>query len=627
MRNRYREIAGLMTLGNLPTPVGGSMSISGGPSSPTPITIPATNNTTGYSFTANWTAGGNNTGNYFLDVFLEDGMTYVPGFNNFIVEGATSKLVSPVGGLHLYKYQARAALDIIIRPYIRTDADYQHIVTVVYIDGHSNEIANTIALITDSSATNRYKVIVPNGIYYSGRIDLTEGTFIDVIGESKAGVIIYGNDPAQTVFELGGGNVMLKDFTAIQTNAGKGCIHSDNHIGATVQIVLNVDMFSTGDAIWAFSGGLHSDQRMYCIDSYIFTQDGLAAFYHNRVESESGGTISCSLVMIDTVIESGNPLTNFALGWDNRNSGSLTDFVYVTGGNVPSFHEIAATGIGETGIYIDPSANCTHKVFDDPASELTLEQFTTLIVDNNLSYSHNSNVTEVTTISEGNKAFDNLSAGIIVFAASVKDQLRTAYSGPFVSSTTPDAAVTTFYDQSLNGRNATKNTVAPIFKATGMGLGKPALLFDISLSPVMSIATQYHTSKYMDFILVLKDVGFVNAFMDTITTGMFYHVNGTLFTSLRNPSGNASVSYSLDSANHIINIRRRGTALVDFLVDGVSVGTDSFDDNTQSYYWQDLLKNIDAYVAAISCLDGPYEYPDSEVDAVVTKLKTDWGIL
>lgn len=602
--------------------------ISSGPTSPTPETIAATNNTTGYSFTANITPGTHNTGNYFLDVFLQDGMTYVPGFNNFIVEGATSKQVSPVGGLHLYKYQARAALDIIIRPYIRTDADYQHIVTVVRIDGHSNEIANTIALITDSSATNRYKVIIPNGIYYSGRIDLTEGTFIDVVGESKAGVIIYGDDPDQTVFELGGGNVMLKDFTAIQTNAGKGCIHSDNHIGATIQIVLNVDMFSTGDAIWAFSGGLHSDQRMYCIDSYIFTQDGLAAFYHNRVESESGGTISCSLVMIDTVIESGNPLTNFALGWDNRNSGSLTDFVYVTGGNVPSFHEIAATGIGETGIYIDPSANCTHKVFDDPASELTLAQFTTLIVDNNLSYSHNSNVTDVTTISEGNKALDNITAGIIVIATSVKDQLRTAYSGSFVSSTTPDDPVDTFYDQSLNGRNASKNAVAPIYKATGMGTGKPALLFDINLSPRLSIVSEYHNSKYMDFIIMVKDVGFINAFKDTVTTGLLYHTNGTLFTSLRNPSGNAAVSYSLDSANHIINIRRRGTATINFLVDGVSVGTDAFDDNDQSYYWQDLFKDIDAYIGEAVCFDGQsYEYPDSEVNAYVTSAKTRWGIL
>lgn len=181
-----------------------------------------------------------------------------------------------------------------------------------------------------------------------------------------------------------------------------------------------------------------------------------------------------------------------------------------------------------------------------------------------------------------------------------------------VSDNTDTNPVTTWYDQSLNGRDATGITTArPTYAANGMGIGIPALHGINSPVTLMSLLAAINLGTNYDLIVVTKMTTKLVMFANSNVPGIMYlSSNGTMY-HFTTASGNVNNAHSISlNVNHYIRVRRRGTS-VKFYVDSL---TEFFSGTLGS-------NNASAFQYLFSDLHG--DNPDANVSEVVPILGTD----
>ncbi len=342
-----------------------------------PTALPATNNTTGIAFTANVQPGSNNTGTYWVDVFLADGVTYVGSWNNVQFSGLSELVNTSIYPFTQYKYRFRAGLNIIVPPTPLTNAFWQHFLTVTWTGG-SSDIETVLMSISDAALTNQYKVTV-QGTVASPKVYAESGltgfdSYVSVFAEEDYGVTINSSGGTANIFDVGGHIMTIQGFIMNQSNPGKYCTHIDSSpgIGPNV-IVRNCKMTSTGSANWATAGGLYAGQTIRFIGCDLTAEASTAkegVLFHGHTAAESGGsTVGRSLAFFNTKMR----------GQDTSNGAAITiqTITRTVGSHTVN---VGATGhgllIGENfiaSLATDPTLNGTYTVL---AGGFTANAFT-----------------------------------------------------------------------------------------------------------------------------------------------------------------------------------------------------------------------------------------------------------
>lgn len=598
-----------------------------GSPSTTPSILPSTS-VGSNSFIANWSPGVNNVA-YYLRVANDAAYTDVlTDYNNLSVGNVTSYLVNNISGLHTYYYDVYAQLNKIIPPYIRKDSDYFAIIDCLYIDGHSNEIQNTLdSLVGLASPTKRYLVrIHPQGdgspahynetnITGSGNIDLGAANFGDVY--------IDGN--TVPTLQLGADDNML--INLIVTNADTFCVHYDNVTGASNSIIYNCHLLANG-VTWALAGGLFTGQTLDVINSYVYSSNNVSANIHNNLlTGDDLGPMSYRF--FNTTFITGDPATYKNIIYENRGSAQTADLIYITGGSCPSISVVnVSAGASETYDYIDPSANCTDKSFVDPSKNLTLTQLTTFLTDNPISFSQYSGTASATTTSEGTKPLDNKTTGTIAFAYSLQ-QLRTNYGGSLISTTTPGAPVATWYDQSGLTRDGSEANVTKqmIYTTNGLKLGIDGLSITKTPLTQLSLAVQLNIGTNYDLIFLFKKNTDICVMSGSNSPGiMNIDSNGLTYHFVPGGGGNVNTGGSLINLGDIciLSIRRRGLS-VSFYKNGVQFGTtktlSSNEDKIVQYLLNDNAGDNTLAIGGEMCcfVNGVNSEIDAYIQTIVTR--------
>jgi hypothetical protein len=574
------------------------------PAAPTAL---AATSPTATSFNANLLQGAHNV-TEFIDVSVDSNfLSFVGSYNNFNIGNV---VVYPIPGLSSqtqYYYRFRAALDILIQPPVLANSYYQQFLPVTWTGGTS-DIGTVLNGISDATITNKYKVTV-QGTVASPKVypeqNLTGfDNYVSVFAEEDYGVTINSSGGTSNVFDLGGHNMTLQGFIMTQSNAGKYCVHVDSvPTNAEVVIVRNCKMTSIGSANWAAAGGLYAGQNVTFINCEFTCSAVEAVLYHNHTLAESSGDASGRRLLFYNCKFSGagGVYTDFI--YENRGSGSTTDFIAFYNCNIASIKIVnVAAGAGETYLYVDPSCGSPIINAVDPSKVLTPTQFATFLGTNNLSISDNSNTVSVTTSSEGNLPLDNF-GGTVIGAWSTIRQLFTNNAGNGVKlfGSTPNttqiftlpvdqAAVATFkgagtlgidtlYDQSGNGKDFINATTAtqPSYNIDGFKTGVPSIHTDgtkkLTLASPMTILDSNTAGQKFDAIVVINKETALAIFARSTPQLVFYQANGgsTLYFY---QSGTPHITYSVPNSQNIeLRIQAIVNGAVTWWINGVSVGS------------------------------------------------------
>jgi hypothetical protein len=395
----------------------------GGGLNQTPVAKPA-KGVGGASFTANWRAGLDNTGTYYLDVFKQDGTTFVEGYENLTVTGTSYLVDEFLGGLHTYKYKVRAQLNEIQVPTLRTSWDA--VVNVTWTGG-SSDIKDALAAIDDNSASKIYKLVLPDGVHFEEKVIETK-PYVDIYIPPTTSVGFTGGvGLLQDTFICRGLMNIFGGGTITRTcNIADGDTNYPIHVttGDGGQVILqNITLSALGTlSKSAIGADLQSGYKLYLINCNLYSQDADGTNIHN-LENQP---LSAQCYFINTDVTIGNSLRK-GVRYTNYGSISNTDFFYIKGGNITSFEEEdGGAGAGETKIYIDASTICPSKTFENPSSNLDNAAFSAFLVANNLSISTSSNIISATTLNAGSLPLDNI--GSTYLALSLRRQLTT-YTG------------------------------------------------------------------------------------------------------------------------------------------------------------------------------------------------------
>ncbi len=226
---------------------------------------------------------------------------------------------------------------------------YEHIVVV---SPGANAITNALAAITTNDYNNRYLIFVRNGTYAEHFNMLS---WVDIIGESRTGVVITSDSTADTI-NFNGTESMVAHLTInnVSDTVAKYPIHADAvtsplaPLGVT-EIVWDCTVNATGAAAKSAIGmGLRASQRVYIIDSLMTSTLTDAIFGHNTATQTS----PCELYVVNTIATSE---TTIGLDWQNLGSGQ-DDLIVVQGGRfsgpVDDIKVSNTTGASETYIAI-----------------------------------------------------------------------------------------------------------------------------------------------------------------------------------------------------------------------------------------------------------------------------------
>jgi len=240
----------------------------------------------------------------------------------------------------------------------------------------STTITAALAAIVDASALKRYLLYVPDGTY-AEEIQLKD--YVDIVGQSRSGVIITSASAASDTINGGGIQTMLSNLTVNHTANAKYPIHLDDATAAGITgnnssttIISNVSATASGASAKSGIGiGLRGYQRVYLIDSsFTATAGQEGVFAHNVVAPQIG---PASLNVINCTISSS---ASSGLAWTNFGSGK-TDLVRISGGSISGTTDIveanSGAGAGEARILISDGTVYSTTTLADAATIVAFE--------------------------------------------------------------------------------------------------------------------------------------------------------------------------------------------------------------------------------------------------------------
>lgn len=192
--------------------------------------------------------------------------------------------------------------------------------------------------ITDATSSNRYLVYVPNGTYTEDSLHVNH--YVDLVGQSKTGVIIQSTSGTNDIIDAGGKNSLIANMTLTHTrNIGdpgvtKYPVHVDAATASgtfttprnSTTILYNLDINALGTQSKAGVGiGVRSSQRVYIVDCDIYAQTGPGIFTHNVTTQ----TLSSQVYVVNTRSEG-----TYGLEVQCEGSGVTGDVVSVIGGEL-----------------------------------------------------------------------------------------------------------------------------------------------------------------------------------------------------------------------------------------------------------------------------------------------------
>jgi hypothetical protein len=244
-----------------------------------------------------------------------------------------------------------------------TNRSYAHTVTV------TTTIAAALASITDASATNTYKIYVPDGTYAESNLQMKN--YVDLVGQSRAGTIIATSDAHDNIL-TGGINCMISNLTVNHTaNIGANTyypIHMDAGANEVTTIIYNVTTNALGS--YAKSGigiGAHQAQNIYLINSSFSSAALPGIFAHNTVNDSSS-----PWGMRLNIVNCTGTGSNYGIDWENLGSG-MVDIVNIYGGTFSGgTYDIYGTN---NGAY--PNAVHNEIINIDPSTTYSTSSFQT----------------------------------------------------------------------------------------------------------------------------------------------------------------------------------------------------------------------------------------------------------
>jgi hypothetical protein len=244
---------------------------------------------------------------------------------------------------------------------------------VVTVSNTVGGITTALNAISDNSATKRYLIYVLNGSY-SDTITIKE--YVDIVGESRAGVIITNSTDADTIRNTSStgrvGNVMLSNLTVVNTGATgvKYAFHFDaSQASVPLDIILN-NVTATGGNNAAMGVGLFGGQRLYVIEStFTNTNGGNGIYAHNATTAQ---TAPAGMYLID--VTATGDVDGFGYwGFESNQQ----DFVVIIGGTYEGTSrdiDFQTSVASESAIiYVSPATTGT--VVVDAGTRLTSPPF------------------------------------------------------------------------------------------------------------------------------------------------------------------------------------------------------------------------------------------------------------
>ena len=241
-------------------------------------------------------------------------------------------------------------------------------------------IGAALAGITDASYLKKYMLYITNGTYNE---TITAQNYVDLIGQSRTGVVISSSSGIAPTIECGGKNCLLANFTVKHTfNVGDSGayqypIHSDGATApdllipsSSTMIFFNITGQSLGtDAKHGIGFGLQGstdNQRIYIVDCSFSSSRTTGIYGHN-----AGNSLFAVNAYILNSIGTGGA-AGYGLEWQNTGSASTADTLSVFGstfaGGLADVGVInVQIGAGETWIYFDQDTHFTTSSFVDPS--------------------------------------------------------------------------------------------------------------------------------------------------------------------------------------------------------------------------------------------------------------------
>jgi hypothetical protein len=197
----------------------------------------------------------------------------------------------------------------------------------------TNGIGNAVSA-SAANQFNRALIFVPNGTY-TEEVDLTSKPWVDLIGESRTGVVWTSSSQANDTLFLGGMNCLIANMTISHVTAPaqtqKYPIHADdsNYPGLTASSVIVYNCTLSASGGFGKSGigiGLYGGQSIFLINCLCTSDATDGVFIHNATAQ----SIPCQAYLLNCTVISTN---STGLLIQNQNSGQ-SDLVSVVGGYV-----------------------------------------------------------------------------------------------------------------------------------------------------------------------------------------------------------------------------------------------------------------------------------------------------
>jgi hypothetical protein len=237
-----------------------------------------------------------------------------------------------------------------------------------------SSISNALANIVDASSSKRYMLYVTNGIY--GEM-LVPKSYVDIVGQSQAGVIItnsVNNSTVNNVSGTAGGTFMIANLTVQQTwgdsTNAKYAIHLDQSLvgdpgrpksigGFSPAEMVLYNVTATAQNTSALGIGLWAYQRLYVVNCTLIDTNETGVFLHNN--TANGGQIApCAAYFINDTVVGYSGAQGYGLRYGNIGSGQ-SDFLQISGGsyvgstNIWCYNIAGGGGTGETFYAFSPS--------------------------------------------------------------------------------------------------------------------------------------------------------------------------------------------------------------------------------------------------------------------------------
>ncbi len=245
--------------------------------------------------------------------------------------------------------------------------NYDNVVVV------STTITAALAGISDASARNTYLIYVPDGTYSE---EFTAKDYVDIVGESRAGVIVQSSSGTTDTITTGGIMCMIANLTVTHTfNTGdsgvcqypihidtdtSGQTPTDPDNSTTVLYKLNIYSYGTG-AKAGLGIGLWENQNLYIVDCVCSSAESAGVFCHNQ---ESSGA-PCNLYMEDVTGSGGtHGFLYHNIGSGQQDKIYATDCVFFDGGTYDVEIKNTGSGAGESYLFKDSVSYSTSSFVD-----------------------------------------------------------------------------------------------------------------------------------------------------------------------------------------------------------------------------------------------------------------------